>query len=386
MLYELPRHLYIHFPLCARRCPYCAFNVTTRNDAAWRRPFAATVLDSLPALFGSDGSPLPVFDTVYLGGGTPSLMEPGEVARILSGVQLAPDAEVTLELNPSNVNVQRMRDFAAAGVNRLSVGVQALDDTALVRLGRDHSARDALATLDAAHGLFERVSADVMIALPLGWRAAAPGVSHELRTLAQRVTHLSVYELTLEHSTAMRRAWDAGTLPMPDADAKAHAYEEVVCTLVDELQWRRYEVSSFAASEAAESRHNWAYWRQRPFLGVGPGAHSRLRGRGGVDAPLYERVEIPGPTDWANAPAHARAALLRPLSPAVERKELVLSALRTRVGLTAAQRQHVDPIIDGDQEAALIDGGFLARHGEGLVATAKGINVLDSLLERLLKD
>ena len=366
--------LYVHFPLCRRRCPFCAFNVAT-EDAAWRPRWKETVLQGLRE------HALAPLRSLYLGGGTPSLAHPlEEVAPIVGAVPLEPGAEVTLEVNPSSEHwaaEDRLRAFRDAGITRVSVGVQSLDNATLARLGRDHTAPEALAALEAAARVFgpDAVSADLMV-----WRQTPGELAREMATLASLAHHLSIYELTLEPGTPFHRAHAKGGLPMPTTEEQAELYEAVLES-AESRNWHRYEVSSLAKHRRNESRHNWAYWLGEPFLGLGPGAHSRLRSHD--DGRLYERVEEPGVLAWSQGAPHAR---LRPLSGLQERRELVMSALRTRTGISAHQRQWAAPCIDGAVQTQLQEAGLLlTTQSGGLVATRAGLPVLDALLARLLR-
>lgn len=373
------RHLYLHFPLCAARCPYCAFNVTT-SAREWRAVWVDRVLRGVEHHAPAPQSP--AWDTVYLGGGTPSLLDvAAEGSPLLKALSIAPGAEVTLEVNPSSAGQAALRAWRDAGVTRLSVGVQSLDEATLRRLGRDHSVADALRTLEDAAAVFgpDAVSADLMV-----WLQGAEPLRYELRALASLASHLSVYELTLEPATPFYKAHAKGELPFADADARAASYELVAATMQLELGWERYEVSSFAKRRDTESRHNWAYWSGRAFLGLGPGAHSRLRA---VDGTLWERVETAGPREWAKLPAHATAARMRALTPTEERHELIMTALRTRKGLDAAQRAHVAPCLDAERVERFVVDGLLQLTTDGaLVATPRGLALLDGLVERMVTD
>ena len=266
--------LYLHWPFCKAKCPYCDFNSHVRDridQQAWQAAYLAE-LDRAAQETGGR-----ILRSVFFGGGTPSLMDPSVVGAIMDRVtrhwRLANDMEVTLEANPTSVEAARFAGYRAAGVNRISLGIQALNDTDLRRLGRQHSAAEGLAALDLAQGIFDRTSCDLIYARQdqdlAQWEL-------ELRALlSRRPDHISLYQLTIEDGTAFARLYDAGKLKgLPDEDLAADMYIRtgVLCAEAGLLP---YEVSNYAV-EGAESRHNQVYWRMGDYLGIGPGAHGRL--------------------------------------------------------------------------------------------------------------
>ena len=275
--------VYVHWPFCESKCPYCDFNSHVRERVAedrWRAAYR-TEIAAAAAAFGRRR-----VDTVFFGGGTPSRMHPDTVAAVLdaigAGFEIAADAEITLEANPASAEVAKFRDVRSAGVNRLSLGVQSLDDDALRFLGRAHDAAAARAALAAALAVFPRVSFDLIYALPGQTRAAWRAELTEALGLGGG--HLSAYQLTLETGTPFFHAAAAGKLVLPGDDDAAALYD-LTQQLCDAAGLPAYEVSNHAR-DGEQSRHNLLYWRSRDWAGIGPGAHGRQpRSTGAPPAP-----------------------------------------------------------------------------------------------------
>lgn len=266
--------VYLHWPFCLSKCPYCDFNSHVRHaaidEARYVRAFAAEIAATAQRIPGRTVS------TMFFGGGTPSLMQPSTVAAILDAVAkhwtIAPDVEITLEANPTSVEAERFRGYRAAGVNRVSMGVQSLDDRVLKELGRMHSADEALAAIAVARSVFERYSFDLIYARP---GQAPDSWSAELsRAIAQAAEHLSLYQLTIEPETAFHALQSAGKLVIPDSDASRELYDLTIETCA-RAGLPAYEISNHARP-GAECRHNLVYWRGAEYAGIGPGAHGRL--------------------------------------------------------------------------------------------------------------
>ncbi|MFQ5775774.1 MAG: radical SAM family heme chaperone HemW [Kiloniellaceae bacterium] len=382
--------VYVHWPFCAAKCPYCDFNSHVReaiDHARWRRALLAE-LDH----FASETAARRV-TSIFFGGGTPSLMAPGTVAAVIARVaahwRLAGTAEITLEANPTSVESGRFAEFRAAGVNRVSLGVQALDDRTLAFLGRRHSAKEALAALAVARRHFARWSFDLITARPgqdrAAWRA-------ELRrALAEGPAHLSVYHLTIEEGTAFHGAWRRGELVLP-GEADAAALFETTQEVLAAAGLPAYEVSNHARP-GAECRHNLTTWRAGDYVGVGPGAHGRLS-LARQDGPGARKVatrQHRAPEAWLAAverDGHATRARTA-LSAQQRLTELVMMGLRLREGIARAAfvretgRQPEDALSPA-RLTALVEGGFLALDARGLRATAAGLARLDAVLARLL--
>jgi putative oxygen-independent coproporphyrinogen III oxidase len=269
-----PFGVYLHWPFCLSKCPYCDFNSHVRHapvdQARYVRAFAAEIAAT------SVRTPGRTVSTIFFGGGTPSLMAPATVGAILDAIAahwtVAPDVEVTLEANPTSVEAERFRGYRAAGVNRVSLGVQALDDVALTALGRLHSVEEALAAVAVARAIFPRSSFDLIYARPGQtideWRTELG------RAIDEAAEHLSLYQLTIEDETPFAALAAAGKLAVPDADTARALYDltQEVCT---GRGLPAYEVSNHARP-GAECRHNLVYWRGHEYAGIGPGAHGRL--------------------------------------------------------------------------------------------------------------
>ena len=266
--------VYVHWPFCLSKCPYCDFNSHVRrapiDEQRFVRAFTAEIASTAARVPGRTVS------TIFFGGGTPSLMQPATVGAVLDAIAqhwtVAPDAEVTLEANPTSVEAARFRGYRSAGINRVSLGVQALDDRALAELGRLHTAREALEAVHIAQSAFERTSFDLIYArpqqTPREWEVELK------RAIAEAGEHLSLYQLTVEAETPFAALHAAGKLKTPDDDAARALYDTTqdVCAAHG---LPAYEVSNHARP-GAECRHNLVYWRAHEYAGIGPGAHGRL--------------------------------------------------------------------------------------------------------------
>jgi putative oxygen-independent coproporphyrinogen III oxidase len=272
-----PLALYVHYPWCVKKCPYCDFNSHAPRggeipEAAYIDALLADLETSLPQVWGRR------VQSVFFGGGTPSLMSAAGLDRLLTGIRtllmLDPLAEITLEANPGTVEAGRFRDYRAAGVNRLSLGIQSFDDAQLARLGRIHDSREARSAIDTALAHFERVNLDLMYALPQ--QTLAEALADLDTALATGATHLSCYHLTLEPNTPFHHS----PPPLPDADASADMQDAIEARLA-EAGFRHYETSAFARP-GQECRHNLNYWTFGDYLGIGAGAHGKLSSHDGI--------------------------------------------------------------------------------------------------------
>jgi putative oxygen-independent coproporphyrinogen III oxidase len=279
--------VYIHWPFCLSKCPYCDFNSHVRHaaidEARFVRAFSAEIAATAARVPGRTVS------TIFFGGGTPSLMQPSTVGAVLDAVarhwEVAPDVEVTLEANPTSVEATRFRGYRAAGVNRVSLGVQALDDAALKELGRMHSVQEALDAVAVARENFERFSFDLIYARPR--QTPAMWAAELKRAIGEAGEHLSLYQLTIEHDTPFFALHAAGKLATPDDDTARALYDttQEVCGAAG---LPAYEISNHARP-GAECRHNLVYWRAHEYAGIGPGAHGRLDVDGARHATATER-------------------------------------------------------------------------------------------------
>jgi oxygen-independent coproporphyrinogen-3 oxidase len=370
--------LYVHWPFCARICPYCDFNVVRargHQDRAAR--LTAAILADLRAQAVLTG-PRPL-TSIFFGGGTPSLMDPADVAAVVEAARAlfpAGPVEVTLEANPTDAEADRFHAFAAAGVNRLSMGVQALDDAQLAFLGRNHSATEARRAVAMAGRVFPRLSIDLIHALPgqsvADWRDALS------QALDLGFEHVSPYQLTIAQGTAFARAVGRGDWSPPDEDLAAALYETTQETL-GAAGFDAYEVSNHARGVAARSAHNLHVWRGGDYLGLGPGAHGRLTLNGVRTATVaHRRIDAYLAGVDAGSPWEERADL----SPREAAEERVLLGLRTVEGVPLAVLDALPAT--ARPLAEMIDEGFLTVADGRVVATAAGRPLLDAVLGRLL--
>jgi len=380
-----PLALYIHWPFCLAKCPYCDFNSHVRERIPAAR-FGAALLAELDAEAARIGRrPL---GSIFFGGGTPSLMPPGTVAALIARAAALfdplPDLEVTLEANPTSVEAGRFRAFRAAGVNRVSIGVQALDAAALAALGRQHSVAEAVAALELGRALFPRLSFDLIYARPgqtlRAWRAELA------QALSLAADHLALYQLTIEPGTGFAARHARGELVLPGDDEAAALYD---ATAEEAARFGLvpYEISNYARP-GAESRHNLAYWRYADYAGIGPGAHGRIS----RDGALWATRRIRTPEAWTEAVERTGLGLAEeePLAPAERAREALLMGLRLAEGIDPdrfASRTGLSlaAATDARALALLLDEGLLAWTGAGrLVATPAGRRRLDALLPLLV--
>ena len=368
--------LYVHWPYCARICRYCDFNVALDRRAGEAEALVEAILADLQAQAGTAGPHRLV--SIFFGGGTPSTMRPDWVGAVVQAARALwtaePGLEVTLEANPTDAEAARFEAFAEAGVNRLSLGVQALDDGALAFLGRNHSAEEAVRAARLAARTFPRLSLDLIYARPGQTEA---GWAEELRSaLALGPEHLSPYQLTIEAGTAFDRAVRRGAFAPAEPDLAARLYETTQEVLEAE-GFEAYEVSNHARGEAARSRHNLLYWRGQDYLGVGPGAHGRIT-RAGARAATEAARAIP---DYL---ARVRTtgtglALSETLGPEDAAEERLLMGLRTVEGVPLAELVPLPLAKLPDLRQA----GFVRVAGGRLYATAQGRPVLDRVIREL---
>ena len=375
--------VYLHWPFCLSKCPYCDFNSHVRahiDQDRWRQALI-TELRHYAAL-----TPGRTVSSIFFGGGTPSLMAPETAAAAIDEIarlwDLAPDPEITLEANPTSVEAGRFAAFRDAGINRVSIGVQSLDDAALAFLGRRHSAAEALAAVELAARTFPRFSFDLIYALPgqsrMDWR------DQLRRALAFGPRHLSVYQLTLEAGTAFHGAWRRGELAPADAETAADLYETTQ-DILGAAGRPAYEVSNHAAP-GAECRHNLIYWQAGDYVGVGPGAHGRLTLPAGRTATRQHRApEIWLETVLAQGHATRQDALV---PPAEQLTELLMMGLRLTDGVARttfrrALMHEPEDLIDRAKLESLIAADYLVLDAAGLRTTDVGRMRLDSILRYL---
>lgn len=372
--------VYVHWPFCKAKCPYCDFNSHVRasvDQSAWTDAYLAEI-DRTAAETGPRA-----VQSVFFGGGTPSLMDPPLVGAILDRIaarwSMANDAEITLEANPTSVEAERFRGYRDAGVNRLSLGIQALNDTDLRRLGRQHSAAEALAALALARETFSRVSCDLIYARQdqtlASWQAELA------QLLALGPDHMSLYQLTIEDGTAFGRLHAEGKLRgLPDEDLAAEMYEATE-TLCRRAGLAAYEVSNYA-KPGSESRHNLIYWRMGDYAGIGPGAHGRLT----LPTGRFATSTLRSPEEWLSAVAtKENGEIERELLSDEDRAvEYLMMSLRLAEGsdLSRFAALRGKPLPE-DRINTLIQNGFLICDGDTLTATPAGRLVLNRLLLEL---
>jgi putative oxygen-independent coproporphyrinogen III oxidase len=374
--------IYVHWPFCAAKCPYCDFNSHVRvsiDESGW----IEAIERELDWTAQSQGKDRPIVETIFFGGGTPSLMEGASVARVLEKIArlwpMANDVEVTLEANPASAEAARFADYRAAGVNRLSLGMQALNDADLKRLGRLHDANEAKAALALAMRNFERVSLDLIYARPeqseAAWRA-------ELKeALVFSTDHLSLYQLTIEPGTPFAVLYQNGALKIPDENLAAGLYEATQ-ELTEAAGRPAYEISNHA-KPGSESRHNLLYWRYQDYAGVGPGAHGRLVLGGKRIATSTIRL----PERWREAVMKSENSFtdFTPVSDEDAVREHLLMNLRLAEGLDlAAYQARWGTRPSAAKLTPLLEQGLLRLDGDVLGATASGRLVLNAVIAALL--
>jgi putative oxygen-independent coproporphyrinogen III oxidase len=379
----VPLAVYIHWPFCRSKCPYCDFNSHVReqiDEQRWTRALLADLKHQ------AELAPDREVVSIFFGGGTPSLMPPDTVAALIERVRalwpISPDLEVTLEANPNSAEAERFAKFAAAGVNRLSLGVQALDSAALQFLGRRHDRAEALAAIALARDTFPRYSFDLIYARP-GQSVAAWEDELE-QALSFAGTHLSLYQLTIEPGTAFGNRAERGEILSADEDSAVALYEFTQRRLAS-AGMPAYEISNHARP-GAECRHNLAYWRYEDYLGIGPGAHGRVTRAGAKLATQQRRA----PEAWLAAIEESGSAFeeMTPISRDASIEEMLMMGLRLAEGIP---RPRLEALAERNIEdrfrpalSRLVEGGFVTLTDERLVATAAGRQRLNAVLGALL--
>ena len=373
--------LYIHWPFCLSKCPYCDFNSHVRHagvdETRFARAFAAEIAATAARLPGRTVS------TIFFGGGTPSLMQPATVGAVIDAVArhwpIAGDVEVSLEANPTSVEATRFRGFRAAGINRVSLGVQALDDAALKALGRLHSAQEALEAVAIARSTFERYSFDLIYArpgqTPQAWAAELK------RAIEEAGEHLSLYQLTIERETPFAALHAAGKLLIPGDDTARALYDATqdVCTSAG---LPAYEISNHARP-GGECRHNLVYWRAQEYAGIGPGAHGRLD----IAAERRATATEKRPQDWLSRVESLGHGIVSDEALTQEQiaDEFLLMGLRLAEGIDPARYARLaGRPLDPRRVALLREQGALERTPDGrLRLTLAGFPLLDAVIADL---
>jgi putative oxygen-independent coproporphyrinogen III oxidase len=373
--------VYVHWPFCLSKCPYCDFNSHVRHAAIDEERFARAFAREIETTAAR--APRREVSSIFLGGGTPSLMLPQTVGAILDAIgrfwRVASDVEVTLEANPTSVEATRFAGYRTAGVNRVSLGVQSLDDAALKTLGRLHSAREALDAVAIARRAFERYSFDLIYArpdqTPLAW-------AEELRrAIAEAAEHLSLYQLTIEEDTPFFGLHAAGKLQTPD-EATARAFYDVTQEICDAHGLPAYEISNHARP-GAECRHNLVYWRGQEYAGIGPGAHGRLD----FDRARHATSNEKRPEAWLmRVEANGHGAVTdEPLNSEERADEFLLMGLRLAEGIDPRRYAALSGrALDPDRLAILREEGAIEIDESGrLRVTQSGFPVLDAVVADL---
>jgi len=373
--------VYVHWPFCLSKCPYCDFNSHVRHaaidEARFLRAFAREIENTAARVPGR------TVTSIFLGGGTPSLMQPATVGGILDAIAerwaISPDVEVTLEANPTSVEAERFRGYRAAGVNRVSLGVQALDDAALKELGRLHTAQEALAAVAVARASFDRYSFDLIYARP---RQTPQAWADELkRAISEAAEHLSLYQLTIEPDTPFFALRAAGRLAIPDDDTARALYDttQEICVRAG---LPAYEVSNHARP-GAECRHNLVYWHAHEYAGIGPGAHGRLDLEGRRHATAGEKR----PEAWLMRVESLGHGLVADevLTSEERADEFLLMGLRLAEGIDPARYAALaGRTLDPARIQMLAAQGFVESDAAGcLRVTAAGFPVLDAVVADL---
>ncbi len=376
-----PFAVYVHWPFCLSKCPYCDFNSHVRHGGYDEAGYVRAIEAELAA--SAARTPGRTVSSIFFGGGTPSLMQPQSVQAILDTIgkhwSVATDVEVSLEANPTSVEATRFRGYRTAGVNRVSLGVQALDDIALKELGRLHSAQEALDAVKVARSIFDRYSFDLIYARP---RQSLDAWSLELkRAIAEAAEHLSLYQLTIEPGTPFFGLHKAGKIAVPDDDHGRNLYD-LTQTICDDAGLPAYEISNHARP-GAECRHNLVYWRGHDYAGVGPGAHGRIT----IDGRRYATETEKRPESWLALVAQQGHGLTidEKLTPAETADEYLLMGLRLAEGIeperfTAIAGRTLDP----ERISFLRDGGAVETTADGrLRVTQSGFPLLDAVVADL---
>jgi putative oxygen-independent coproporphyrinogen III oxidase len=373
--------VYVHWPFCAAKCPYCDFNSHVRSEideAGW----ANAIIKELEWTAQLQGDARPEVKSVFFGGGTPSLMRGASTAAVLDTIArlwpMAPDAEITLESNPASADATRFRDYRTAGVNRLSIGVQALNDADLKFFGRLHNVAEAKAALGIAMATFDRISLDLIYARPE--QTPAQWETELKEALAFGTEHLSLYQLTIEPATPFATLARTGALKIPDDDRAAALYE-LTQEMTEAAGRPAYEISNHA-KPGAESRHNLIYWRYGDYAGVGPGAHGRLT----IDGKRIATSAGKLPERWREKVSREGngVAEMTQIDPADAAREHLLMNLRLSEGIDLANyraRWNTQP--DAARIEALSREGLLRFENQHLTATPRGRLLLNSVIAAL---
>ena len=374
--------LYIHWPFCEAKCPYCDFNSHVSRSVdqrAWRDGYLAELKRTAAETSGR------VLNAVYFGGGTPSLMDPETVSDVITAIKshwpTANDLEITLEANPGSVDAGRFAAYRQAGVSRVSMGIQAMNDADLRRLGRIHTTSEALQAFDIARNAFDRVSFDLIYGRQDQSLAAW---EEELRTaLTLAIDHISLYQLTVENGTAFGDRYALGKLRgLPDDDLGADMFERTQ-EICNAMGMPAYEVSNHAR-DGAQSRHNLIYWRYGDYIGIGPGAHGRIT----IGGQKYATECFSNPQKWLENSLRGETERNRDaLSQSEQSQEFLMMCLRLKEGVDLNRYAALNgSVLAADRITKLGDLGIVEIQGNRLIVLDQGVIVLNAVLEMLLAD
>ena len=381
MTLTTPFAVYVHWPFCLSKCPYCDFNSHVRHGGIDETRFLRAYEIEIAAIAAR--APDRTVSSIFFGGGTPSLMQPSSVGAILNCIgkhwTVARDVEVTLEANPTSVEATRFRGYRTAGVNRVSLGVQALDDTSLRELGRLHTAQEALDAVAVARAIFERYSFDLIYARP---QQTTDAWAAELkRAIAEAAEHLSLYQLTIEPDTPFFGLHKAGKLKVPDEDLARDLYDltQIICS---DAGLPAYEVSNHARV-GAECRHNLVYWRGHDYAGVGPGAHGRLT----IDGRRVATATEKRPEAWLMRVEESGTGLIveEKLTSGEAADEYLLMGLRLAEGIDPARYSALSGrALNPKRISILREEGAVETTADGrLRVTQSGFPLLDAVVADL---
>jgi oxygen-independent coproporphyrinogen-3 oxidase len=380
--------IYVHWPFCRAKCPYCDFNSHVReaiDQSRWRDALLQELEHYAAQTQGKTGGR--TVTSLFFGGGTPSLMEPETVGAVIRAVRrhwtVVPDLEITLEANPTSVETGRFRGFRDAGVNRVSIGVQSLDDSTLKFLGRQHSAGEAIRALEIGRATFPRLSFDLIYARP--GQSLEAWQDELAAALDLASSHISLYQLTIEPGTAFEQRVARGDFQTLPEDEQAALFDWTAARL-ERAGLPAYEISNHARP-GEESRHNLTYWRYGDYVGIGPGAHGRLT----LDGTKLATRQHRAPEAWLDAverEGHATRQRLE-VETAARLQEMVMMGLRLAEGIPASRflaetGSEIEVALDASRLKRLTEGGFLTLADARLKATAEGRTRLDAVLGALL--
>lgn len=378
----LPLALYVHWPFCVSKCPYCDFNshiVQQIDIEKWSAAYKNELI------FSFNQTPNHTVNTIFFGGGTPSLMPPALMAEIIDQIKslwlCSEDLEITFEANPTSVESEKFKAFKAAGANRVSIGIQAFNDDDLKFLGRPHSLSEGIRAIEQAHNCFDRVSFDLIYARP---NQTTEAWSKELKTaLRYAPTHISLYQLTIEPGTAFHTMFNRGDFPLPDEALSAELYE-ATGSILNQHNLYAYEVSNYARA-GEECRHNLMYWRYKDYVGIGPGAHGRIT----IDGVKYATRRHRAPQLWLDAcisQQHGQHELI-PLSSSEALTELMLMGLRLSEGIELSRFMELAAASPAELFQSkwhhLVSEGLIDPLENRIVATPKGRLRLNGILDYL---